>query len=485
MIRKIIIITALCFVYIIAGNAQQLPIQSQNMFNKYNLSPAYAGFNGNTEAYIGYRQSWMGMKGAPTQTLVNVNGRMLEKMGYGVNVIAASTGNFREILIDLSYAYHVDISQDMGISFGISPKLYRNQIDISNVDSYGSQIDPFLQNNDALTGTSFDAGFGVLFNVMNFNIGLHAPRLIGLQMKYQDTDQAYTLQRHFMGHLSYSLTVADKYTIEPMAVVRMTLQSTINYEGSILVKYKQRMWTGFSYRAGNFVSASFGGALSDRMVMSYHYEFGFGGLSNASSGSHEFSMGFLISRAKNRKEPCIFPDAQEQGGSDNNKDDIKLQRLITKLEQQLKKETENRESEIKRLEKMIEDIGKQAELQSDINEALKWQDPFVLKNIMFGNGSNRLFSSSYPELNKLVKEMTQNSERRIRIVGYTDNMGSPAYNKKLSERRAQAVADYLTRNGIQKDRIETEGKGESDPIATNSTPEGRAANRRIQVQWSK
>jgi outer membrane protein OmpA-like peptidoglycan-associated protein len=65
------------------------------------------------------------------------------------------------------------------------------------------------------------------------------------------------------------------------------------------------------------------------------------------------------------------------------------------------------------------------------------------------------------------------------IVGYTDNSGSDAYNLALSERRAKAVAAYLESKGIAPGRIVASGAGESQPIADNATPEGRAQNRRV------
>lgn len=67
-------------------------------------------------------------------------------------------------------------------------------------------------------------------------------------------------------------------------------------------------------------------------------------------------------------------------------------------------------------------------------------------------------------------------------VGHTDSTGPAAYNQKLSMRRADSVKDYLVSKGVPADRIYTEGKGESDPIATNATREGRAENRRVEIE---
>ncbi|QXW17047.1 MULTISPECIES: outer membrane protein OmpA [Comamonas] len=70
----------------------------------------------------------------------------------------------------------------------------------------------------------------------------------------------------------------------------------------------------------------------------------------------------------------------------------------------------------------------------------------------------------------------------IVAVGHTDSVGSDAYNQKLSERRAQAVKAYLESKGIDKSRVYTEGKGEKQPVADNKTKDGRAKNRRVEIE---
>lgn len=90
--------------------------------------------------------------------------------------------------------------------------------------------------------------------------------------------------------------------------------------------------------------------------------------------------------------------------------------------------------------------------------------------------------SDYPQVDKLAKIMKDNPPAKAIIVGHTDYTGTDEYNQKLSERRSRALGDRLIKDGIAADRITTSGKGEKEPIATNSTREGRALNRRIHVE---
>ena len=73
-------------------------------------------------------------------------------------------------------------------------------------------------------------------------------------------------------------------------------------------------------------------------------------------------------------------------------------------------------------------------------------------------------------------------EMRIKIIGHTDSVGSDSYNQKLSFNRAKSVIRYLQSKGIAKDRMVPEGFGEKYPIDTNSTPEGRFHNRRVEIE---
>ena len=86
------------------------------------------------------------------------------------------------------------------------------------------------------------------------------------------------------------------------------------------------------------------------------------------------------------------------------------------------------------------------------------------------------------KLDDLVQKTKGINLEVIIAVGHTDNIGTVAYNQALSERRANAVKEYLVSKGIEKNRVYTEGKGMKNPIASNSTAEGRAKNRRTEIE---
>lgn len=107
----------------------------------------------------------------------------------------------------------------------------------------------------------------------------------------------------------------------------------------------------------------------------------------------------------------------------------------------------------------------------------------VLRNIYFNFDKATFKDASYNELNKLETMMAQNPGMEIEISGHTDNIGGKAYNKALSQKRANAVKDYLVKKGIDARRIKAVGYGEERPLASNDDEkEGRELNRRVEFK---
>ncbi|HEY7390555.1 MAG TPA: OmpA family protein [Bryobacteraceae bacterium] len=102
-------------------------------------------------------------------------------------------------------------------------------------------------------------------------------------------------------------------------------------------------------------------------------------------------------------------------------------------------------------------------------------------NAAFNTGSAALQPSDQAVLNDLAAVLKNCPSVHMTIVGYTDNVGNPAANLHLSRARAGSVVAALLIRGVPKDRLTAEGRGEQEPIASNSAPEGRARNRRVDI----
>jgi outer membrane protein OmpA-like peptidoglycan-associated protein len=115
-------------------------------------------------------------------------------------------------------------------------------------------------------------------------------------------------------------------------------------------------------------------------------------------------------------------------------------------------------------------------------DALMETGEFTTRGILFAFDSDALLPESTPVLTDMVSTLENHPELAIVIEGHTDSVGDDAYNLDLSERRAGSVVAYLVENGIDAGRLLAEGKGESEPMADNATPEGRQQNRRVVVR---
>lgn len=102
--------------------------------------------------------------------------------------------------------------------------------------------------------------------------------------------------------------------------------------------------------------------------------------------------------------------------------------------------------------------------------------------VTFATGSANLDPAFRATLDNVASTLTQYEKTYVDVLGHTDSVGTDAFNQTLSEQRAGTVADYLSLKGVQRARLATKGYGESQPRASNTTEEGRAANRRVEIR---
>ena len=118
-------------------------------------------------------------------------------------------------------------------------------------------------------------------------------------------------------------------------------------------------------------------------------------------------------------------------------------------------------------------------------EVIRDGDQLVLdmpSEVTFATGSANLDPAFRATLDKVASTLTQYEKTYVDVLGHTDSVGSDAYNQTLSEQRAGTVADYLGLKGVQRARLATKGFGESQPRASNTTEDGRASNRRVEIR---
>jgi OOP family OmpA-OmpF porin len=130
----------------------------------------------------------------------------------------------------------------------------------------------------------------------------------------------------------------------------------------------------------------------------------------------------------------------------------------------------------------VKEMEQRMEATADAIEAgINASGRFAVYGINFDTGKATLRPESEKILSEIQSVLKKNSGWKICIEGHTDNVGSKTSNQRLSEARAATVVDWLVRNGIEKLRLTAQGFGDSRPVADNSTEEGRAKNRRVEL----
>lgn len=111
------------------------------------------------------------------------------------------------------------------------------------------------------------------------------------------------------------------------------------------------------------------------------------------------------------------------------------------------------------------------------------QEAIVVRDVNFEFNSARLTAADKEKLNIIAARLKKDAANaQLKVTGYTDSVGNEAYNLKLSKARAQSVVEYLIDSGVTRSQfVSVEGAGESNPVASNQTPEGRAQNRRTEI----
>ena len=292
-------------------NAQQLPVTNQYLLNKYALSPAYAGYKGRSEIFIGFRRQWAGISGTPKTSFANITMPLSEKAWLGGSIISDQTDIFKNFYVSLSYTYQLQITTNQFIGFSLWGSARQNTINLLNINVPDTD-DPLIVNKQKLEGTGYNAGAGALYRTKNFDIGIVIPFLFLNKNKYGvgSENNLMIIEREFYVHASYRFMLNQYWQIQPIFIFRSTKNNISCFDISSLVKYLNKYWLGLTYRNTSIMGLSAGGEILEGLVLSYTYEFSVGGYTNYFSGTNEISLGYIFNiqqKSKRNKRSTPYP----------------------------------------------------------------------------------------------------------------------------------------------------------------------------------
>ena len=290
-----------------ASLAQQLPLGNQYLINDFSLNPAYAGANDNVEAFMSYRNDWVGVDGAPESRLISVNGALPNLLGFlpitpsevgiGAAIHSQEAGMFRTSGFSATFSYKFNIAAVQSVRLGLSLGVLEHNLNLVDLSSKALS-DPSLINNIDARELLFDATFGALYHFQKLYVGVQVPRLMESAVKDETGASLYTMSRHYVVHTSYKMPVAPQFTVEPFLVARTTANSVLEFELAAKTEYNKQWWLGLMYRKGGTMGLTLGGKIFNVVQMAYSYEFAGTAMLGQSSGTQEISLGFLIGESK-------------------------------------------------------------------------------------------------------------------------------------------------------------------------------------------
>ncbi len=306
--------------FVIAGPAalaQQLPLYSQYLYNRFLINPAIAGSDGFTSFNITAREQWVGYSGAPRTYSFSWQNRIFKrgyqlrknifnktvyrpktegKVGYGGYIFSDRNGLVQRTGFQQAYTYHMWVDDYTQLSMGLALTGYHFRIDATE-RSFEDPNEPWL--NDNLRKGVFipDFDFGIYLLDPKFEIGFSAQQMLGAAAKLGEVAyRNYWMDRHFYLFGSYNFYTGTKTELKPSVLVKMSEQVRPQADFGFTYTYDQSFWAGLSYRTGSALVANIGlrhfnsRVKLTTMYFGYSFDFSLNKIQSVTYGTHELTM---------------------------------------------------------------------------------------------------------------------------------------------------------------------------------------------------
>jgi type IX secretion system PorP/SprF family membrane protein len=526
---KAINLIALLFV-VCLSYAQQLPVNTQFYNNTFLINPATTGSK-DIHFLVSTRQQWVGFKGAPsTYKIAGHSNLRNDKFAIGGFLFLDDFGGaIKQTGIGLNLRYCLLLNENSSLSIGATGLLNQYAYDGSSIISNSSNDQTLF---GSINSASPDFNLGLSYRYKGLNIGLSSQQLFQSSLKKLNTLNSTLdknrLIRQYNFTLNYEFGFKNKIALLPYILVRSTFIQPTQFEIGGNLKIKDLFVSGISYRSSDAVSLLVG-IEKDRFGIYYSYDITTSNLRKYSSGSHEITISYKFSNlidsdgdgvsdkkdeCPNKKgergnKGCPWGDKDSDGLNDNEdkcpeiagdkenlgcpwgdkdgdgvKDNLDKCPSVSGPISNFGCPIEDNDGDgvPNSIDKCPETKGeKENDGCPKITEKQKEIVSKAIENLEFETNSSVIVKSSLPALDMLSLLLSEKPEWILKLVGHTDNIGDDASNMELSKKRAEAVRDYIVSRGLNFDRFKIEYYGESRPIETNDTPEGRKKNRRVEM----
>lgn len=291
-------------------DAQQLPLYSQYLYNKYIINPAVAGSDGYTSINLTTRQQWTGYQGAPQTYSLSFQQRLLKqkyiirenifnkkifkphtegRVGIGASVYSDINGLVHRTGFSTSYSYHLWLDGLTQLSFGLAFTGYFYKID-QRLIHFEDPDEPWLLTDFRKGIFVPDFNFGVYLLNVRYSAGFSAMDL--MEGFVRAGSQAYKdlkIERTYLLFGNYDFEIGGKTNITPSLLFKMSEQLMPQADIGLTYSYDNKFWAGMTFRTGSALIANVG-VRKDKLYFGYSADFTLQAIQRSTWGSHEFIM---------------------------------------------------------------------------------------------------------------------------------------------------------------------------------------------------
>jgi len=309
-VKRIAVITVLFLLVTLTGRAQQLPLYSQYLYNKFLINPAVAGSDGYTSFNLTAREQWVGYYGAPRTFSFSAQARLLKRsyiirnrrpgrtvyrpstdgrVGLGAYIFSDRNGLIQRTGFQAAYSYHIWLQNETQMSMGLAFTGYHYKIDEKQIN-FEDPNEPWL--NDNLRRGIFVPDASVGFYLLNarYNVGFSAEQLFRAAARVgEEAYRNYRLDRHFYLFGSYFFELTYRHELQPAILFMMSEQLKPQADIGLNYNFDQTFWAGLAYRTSGALVANLG-VKYQNLFIGYAFDFTLQEIQRVTYGTHELTM---------------------------------------------------------------------------------------------------------------------------------------------------------------------------------------------------
>ncbi|MBK8615135.1 MAG: type IX secretion system membrane protein PorP/SprF [Flavobacteriales bacterium] len=277
--------------------AQQLPQLTQYVSQDYLYNPAVAGSRPWFELRSAHRNQWVGIQDAPRTFMLSATSPVGKNMGLGGFMYTDNVGPTRRTGAQLSYAYHLSLTQRVRLSMSVAFGLQQFLIDGSKI-TFHDGGDPVMD--DQLRGQVVpDATFGFLVYHDNWWVGATAPQLLHNKIYFFNENDATLsrLENHYYGMGGYRFALGDDLKLEPSFLVKYVSPVPAKVDLTATLRYRDMVWLGASYRTNDAFAIMVGYWMKKTFQFGYSFDMTTTNLRNYNSGTHEVMLAITFGKS--------------------------------------------------------------------------------------------------------------------------------------------------------------------------------------------